>query len=168
VIENHITLRQELQFGIMQRFYFDTSVFGGAFDKEFDEATLQLFERVKLGEVICVFSDLTETELLDAPENVKEYFTSLPKENTERVLVTDEILTLATKYVAENVVGKTSFDDCIHIATATIYKADILISWNFKHIVNVYRIRGYNSINIRSNYQPLEIRSPKEILEYED
>jgi predicted nucleic acid-binding protein len=48
----------------MQRFYFDTSVFGGAFDKEFDEATLQLFERVKLGQVICVFSDLTETELM--------------------------------------------------------------------------------------------------------
>ena len=45
----------------MQRFYFDTSVFGGAFDKEFDETTLQLFERVKLGQVICVFSDLTET-----------------------------------------------------------------------------------------------------------
>ena len=52
----------------MQRFYFDTSVFGGAFDKEFDEVTLQLFERVKLGQVICVFSDLTETELLNAPE----------------------------------------------------------------------------------------------------
>lgn len=52
--------------------------------------------------------------------------------------------------------------------TPTIYKTDILVSWNFKHIVNVYRIRGYNSINIRSNYQSLEIRSPKEILEYED
>lgn len=152
----------------MQRFYFDTSVFGGAFDKEFEEATLQLFERVKLGKVICMFSDLTETELLNAPEFVKEHFKNLPKDYTERVLVTDEILTLATKYAAENVVGKTSFDDCVHIATATIYKADILVSWNFKHIVNVYRIRGYNSINIRSNYQSLEIRSPKEILEYED
>ena len=152
----------------MQRFYFDTSVFGGAFDEEFDESTLQLFERVKLGKVICVFSDLTETELLNAPEIVKEHFKNLPKENCERVIVTDEILTLATKYVAENVVGKTSFDDCLHIATATIYKADILVSWNFKYIVNVYRIRGYNSINIRSNYQSLEIRSPKEILEYED
>jgi hypothetical protein len=64
--------------------------------------------------------------------------------------------------------GQTSFDDCIHIATATFYKADILVSWNFKHIVNVYRIRGYNSTNIRSNYPSLEIRSPKEILEYED
>ena len=149
----------------MQRFYFDTSVFGGAFDKEFDEVTLQLFERVKLGQVICVFSDLTETELLNAPENVKEHFKNLPKQNIERVIVTDEILTLASKYVAEKVVGKTSFDDCVHIAIATIYKADILVSWNFKHIVNVYRIRGYNSVNIRSNYLSLEIRSPKEILE---
>ena len=152
----------------MQRFYFDTSVFGGVFDKEFDEATLQLFERVKVGEVVCVFSDLTETELLNAPENVKEHFKNLPKQHIERVLVTDEILMLASKYVAEKVVGQTSFDDCVHIATATIYKADILVSWNFKHIVNVYRIRGFNSINIRSNYQSLEIRSPKEILEYED
>ena len=152
----------------MQRFYFDTSVFGGAFDKEFDEVTLQLFDRVKLGQVICVFSDLTETELFNAPENVKEYFKSLPKENIERVVVTDEILILASKYVSQKVVGQTSFDDCVHIATATIYKADILVSWNFKHIVNVYRIRGYNSINIRSNYQSLEIRSPKEITQYED
>jgi predicted nucleic acid-binding protein len=152
----------------MQRFYFDTSVFGGAFDKEFEEATLQLFERVKLGKVICMFSDLTETELLSAPENVKKYFKNLPKKYIEKVIVTDEILILASKYVAEHVVGKTSLDDCIHIATATIYKADILVSWNFKHIVNVYRIRGYNSINIRSNYHSLEIRSPQEILEYED
>lgn len=106
--------------------------------------------------------------MLNAPENVKDHFKSLAKKNIERVIVTDEILTLASKYVEEKVVGQTSFNDCIHIATATIYKADILISWNFKHIVNVYRIRGYNSINIRSNYQSLEIRSPKEILEYED
>jgi hypothetical protein len=125
------------------------------------KSTLQLFERVKLGNVICVFSDLAETELLIAPNNVREYFMNLPKQHIERVIVTDEILTPASKYVAEKVVGQTSFDDCVHIATATIYKTDILVSWNFKHIVNVYRIRGYNSINIRSNYQPLEIRSPK-------
>ena len=152
----------------MQRFYFDTSVFGGAFDREFAEVTLQLFERVKLGQVICVFSDLTETELFKAPENVKAHFKSLRKENIERVIVTDDILALASKYVTEKVVGQTSFDDCVHIATATIYKADILVSWNFKHIVNVYRIRGFNSINISSNYQVLEIRSPQEILEYEE
>lgn len=92
----------------------------------------------------------------------------MPKEYLERVMVSDEILRLASEYISENVVGKTSFDDCIHIATATINKVDILVSWNFKHIVNVYRIRGYNSINMRLNYTTLEIRSPKEILEYED
>ena len=47
-----------------QRFYFDTSVFGGVYDIEFDEASSQLFEKVKLGQVICVYSDLTEGELL--------------------------------------------------------------------------------------------------------
>ena len=151
-----------------QRFYFDTSVFGGVFDKEFEEETLQLFERVRLGKVICLYSDLTETELLKAPENVISFFNSLPKAQTERLTVNAEIINLATKYIEEKVVGKTSFDDCLHIATATIIKADILVSWNFKHIVNVYRIRGYNSINLRMNYTSLEIRSPKEILEYEN
>ena len=151
-----------------QRFYFDTSIFGGIYDIEFEEETLQLFERVKLGKVICLYSDLTETELLKAPENVKTFFTNLPKEQTERLIINTEIIELASKYTEENVVGKTSFDDCLHIATATINKADILVSWNFKHIVNVYRIRGYNSINLRMNYTSLEIRSPKEILEYEN
>ena len=151
-----------------QRFYFDTSVFGGVFDKEFEEETLQLFERVKLGKIISLFSDLTESELLKAPEKIKTYFKNLPVENTEKVFVNPEIIELATKYVEEKVVGPTSFDDCLHIATATLNKADILVSWNFKHIVNVYRIWGYNSINLRMNYLPLEIRSPKEILEYED
>ena len=75
----------------------------------------------------------------------------------ERVEVDNDILTLATKYIEEKVVGQTSFDDCIHIATATIRKADILTSWNFKHIVNIYRIRGYNSINLRMNNPSLEI-----------
>ena len=127
-----------------------------------------MFERVKLGKIVCVYSDLTETELIKAPENVKKYFNELPKENIERVIVNGEIIELATKYLEEKVVGKTSFDDCLHIATATLNKVDMLVSWNFKHIVNIYRIRGYNSINIKMNYSSLEIRSPKEILEYED
>jgi hypothetical protein len=58
--------------------------------------------------------------------------------------------------------------DCRHIATATINKVDFLVSWNFKHIVNVFRIRGYNSINLRCGYSLLDIRSPKEIVNNED
>ncbi len=151
-----------------QRFYFDTSVFGGVFDKEFSKETLLLFERVNNYEIICLYSDLTEAELVNSPTKVKTYFNQISDNCTEKIVVNDEILLLASKYVEEKVVAKTSFDDCVHIASATIFKADILVSWNFKHIVNVYRIRGYNSVNLKMNYSQLEIRSPKEIIKYEN
>ncbi len=151
-----------------QRFYFDTSVFGGLFDIEFEEETTLLFEKVTLGQIKCVYSNLTESELTNAPERVRNFFENIKDEFKEKVFVSPEGLKLAQIYVDERVVGETSLDDCIHIATATLNKVDMLVSWNFKHIVNVYRIRGYNSINLRMNYLSLEIRSPKEILEYED
>lgn len=151
-----------------QRFYFDTSVFGGVYDIEFDEPTIQLFEKVKLGEIICIYSDLTIGELDNAPLRVRDFFATLPTEQLEFVRMTDESLLLARQYITDKVIGETSFDDCVHIALATIHKADILVSWNFRHIVNVYRIRGYNSVNLRKGYSTLEIRSPKDIINYED
>lgn len=54
---------------------------------------------------------------------------------------------LADKYISEKVVGLTSLEDCRHIALATINRVDVLASWNFKHIVNLERIKGYNSVN---------------------
>jgi hypothetical protein len=66
------------------------------------------------------------------------------------------------------VVGLTSYADCLHIALATINRADFLVSWNFKHIVNVKRIRGYNAINIKKGYKQLEIRSHREFEKYEN
>jgi hypothetical protein len=66
------------------------------------------------------------------------------------------------------VVGKTSRTDCFHIAMATINAVDILVSWNFKHIVNVKRIRGYNAVNLKLGYKVIDIRSPKEIIYNED
>ena len=151
-----------------QRFYFDTSVFGGLFDIEFEEETTLLFEKVKLGQIKCIYSNLTESELTNAPEQVRSFFEDLKDEFKEKVLVTPESLKLAQIYVDEKVVGETSLDDCIHIATATLNKVDMLVSWNFKHIVNVYRIRGYNSINLRLGHGTLEIHSPKEIVNNEN
>jgi predicted nucleic acid-binding protein len=151
-----------------QRYYFDTSVFGGVFDPEFEEETLQLFEKVKLGEIICVYSDLTERELSNAPQRVQDYFNQLDRKYMERIEVSEEGFTLGRTYVDEKVVGPTSFDDCVHITTATLGKVDILVSWNFKHIVNIFRIRGYNSVNLRLGHRTLEIRSPKNIVGYEN
>lgn len=87
---------------------------------------------------------------------------------TEFLDTTEEAVELAMAYIEEKVVGQTSFADCLHIALATINRADYLISWNFKHIVNVQRIRGYNSINIRRGYKELEIRSPRDFVVYDN
>jgi predicted nucleic acid-binding protein len=150
------------------RLYFDTSVFGGVYDNEFMKETTQLFKMVEQGEIICVYSDLTVTELENAPEMVKDYFQKVLHNNAEKIEITAHCKNLAAMYVTEKVVGLTSLDDCLHIAAATIDKVDILVSWNFKHIVNVFRIRGYNAINIREGYSQLDIRSPKEIISYEN
>jgi PIN domain len=149
------------------RLYIDTSVFGGVFDKEFLNETRLLFEMVKNGEITCVYSDLCELELENAPLKVKEHFLNIEKSTTEFVEITEEINQLAEQYVAEKVVGETSIDDCRHIACATINKVDFLVSWNFKHIVNVFRIRGYNSVNLKNGHIQLDIRSPKEIIKNE-
>lgn len=93
---------------------------------------------------------------------------NLPSKNIEFLEINPETIGLADKYIEENVVGKTSREDCIHIALATIFRADVLISWNFKHIVNLRRIQGYNSVNLRYGYPTIEIRSPKEMIDYED
>ena len=105
---------------------------------------------VKTGEITCVFSDLTEFELENAPEKVKEHFLDLPNEHIELIEITEEMDELAKNYINEKVVGETSIDDCRHIACATIKKVDYLVSWNFKHIVNVFRMRGYNAVNIKN------------------
>ena len=87
-------------------------------------------------------------------------------EYTEFLREDEDALELAAAYISENVVGQTSFADCLHIALATINKADLLVSWNFKHIVNIERIRGYNSVNIKNGYKQLEIRSPRDLMNY--
>ena len=151
-----------------QRIYIDTSVFGGYFDKEFSKHTIPLFNRHINNEFTLLFSSVTEDELENAPERVKDLVRSLKTEYTEFLDTTDEAIDLATEYITEKVVGQTSYADCLHIALATINRADFLVSWNFKHIVNVERIRGYNSINIKNGYKQLEIRSPREFERYED
>lgn len=144
-----------------QRIYIDTSVVGGFFDEEFKEATTKLFERLENNEIIFVVSDLLDIELLRAPQQVRELLASYSSDNFERIELTKEADLLAETYIKEGVVGKTSLEDCRHIALATINKVDVLARWNFKHIVNLERIKGYNSVNLRSGYSMVEIRSPK-------
>ncbi len=65
------------------RLYFDTSVFGGVYDDEFNEITILLFDKVKSGDIICVYSDLSLAELNNAPQKIKDFFQTLPTQNME-------------------------------------------------------------------------------------
>ena len=151
-----------------QRIYIDTSVFGGYYDEEFEEFTKPLFDKIINRDYILLYSTVTQDELENAPIAVKELVNHLKAEFTQFIETTDEAVDLAMQYIAENVVGQTSYADCLHIALATINRADFLVSWNFKHIVNIKRIMGYNSVNIRNGYKQLEIRSPRDLMTYED
>ena len=148
--------------------YLDTSIFGGLFDEEFKEYTEPLFERIKNLEFEIIHSNVTEQELENAPEKIKATTKLLPNLSTEYVKSDIETVKLAKKYIEEGVVGATSYADCLHIALATKHNANILLSWNFKHIVNVVRIVGYNSVNMSEGYKPIDIRSPRELMNYEN
>ncbi len=150
-----------------QRIYIDTSVIGGCQDEEFSKWSIQLFEDFREGLRTAVVSDLTRRELERAPESVKKTLLSLPDSNLENVFLTEEAETLAQKYIDDEVVSVRHIADAQHIAIASLERVDILVSWNFRQIVNLDRIHAFNSVNLKSGYPVLEIRSPREVI-YEE
>jgi len=152
---------------VIARVYIDTSIVGGFFDDEFSADTQAIFKRLENKEIKFIISSVLQQELQKAPENVKQLLKKYEESCFEYIELTEDAIELADKYIEENVVGKTSADDCRHIALATIYKADALVSWNFKHIVNLERIKGYNGVNLKNGYSIVEIRSPKELIKHD-
>ncbi len=150
------------------RVYIDTSVVGGYFDEEFEVSTKLFFDRIFKKEFEVYFSEISETEISLAPDFVKELKYKIPKDCYRYLELDDEAKELANTYIQEKVLGKSSLDDAYHIAIATINRLDVLISWNFKHIVNFDKIKQFNSINLKLGYPLIDIRSPKEFINYEN
>lgn len=146
------------------RVYIDTSVIGGCFDDEFGKYSNLLLNDFIIGKKIAVVSNLTLKELKQAPKKVRKKFDEIPKEHIEFVGLTEEAEELAQKYIGNKVISLNHLLDAEHIAIATVEKTDIVVSWNFKHIVNVHKIRGFNSVNLKEGYQLIEIRTPMEVI----
>ena len=147
-----------------QRVYIDTSVIGGCFDHGFREASIALIESALRGEVILVMSDLLALELQNAPPIVRDLYESLPKDLLELVVAGPEEDALHMAYLSAGVVGPANEDDAMHVAIATVGNCDIIVSWNFRHIVHYDKIRGYNAVNIREGYRAISIHSPSEVV----
>jgi predicted nucleic acid-binding protein len=150
------------------RIYVDTSVIGGCLDPEFDEASRRLFQRFVRGEYILVLSSVAAGELDDAPDEVRMVADEVPEHYVERVQLGPEAEHLANLYLGAGVIPRRMTADAQHIAIATLAEVDVLVSWNFKHIVNLSRIKGYNAVNLGMGFRPLEIRTPREVLDGED
>ena len=145
--------------------YLENSVIGGYFGEEFKDHTCKLFKKFNDGIYKPIISSHVIAELENgAPEHVKENLKTI---NYEEYIVNDEMLKLAKKYMEQKIVTENYYSDALHIAVATVIGVDVLVSWNFKHIVNLDRIKLFNSVNLREGYNILEIRSPREVIDNE-
>jgi predicted nucleic acid-binding protein len=147
------------------RIYIENSVIGGYFDEEFKDQTQKLFDAFRNGIYRAVISSHTIWELNNgAPDHVKENLKTIELEEHD---ITEEMLELTEKYMDEKVVSENYRSDALHIAVATVLGVDVLVSWNFKHIVNLDKIKLFNSVNMREGYNILEIRTPQEVIRNE-
>ena len=144
--------------------YIDASVIGGCEDAEFAQATLALWQLFIKGDYIQVLSEHTLRELQGAPADVRDRILEIPGGHQLVLADTPEADALAEAYLAHGIIGPGSRSDALHVALATIGRVDVLVSWNFKHIVNLGRIRLFNAVNLEEGYGLIEIRTPKEVL----
>ncbi len=145
------------------RVYTDTSVMGGCEDDEFREPSRRLLEAFVGGDLTLVLSELTLRELDAAPEKVRIVLGRVPQANIEPLSLSSEAEELAGAYIEDGAIGARMRADALHIALATVARVDVLVSWNFKHIVNLKRIHAYNSVNLKKGYPLLEIPTPREV-----
>ena len=146
----------------------DTSVIGGYLDAEFRDTTISMLDRIRKGEFRVVISNITKLELKGAPAGVHDFIAEIPDSYVEYVELTGEAGELAGEYISGGVLEKSKIVDAQHVSIATVHQVDIVVSWNFKHMVNINRIRGFNAVNLKMGYPVIDIRSPREVLSNEE
>jgi len=149
------------------RVYADTSVYGGVFDEEFTGPSRAFFEQVQTGRYLVVTCPLLEDELEDAPSQVRRWYQQFAA-GSERVEVSEQAVLLQQAYLGAGIVMRKSEADALHVAVATVSNCRLIVSWNFKHIVNFQKIPLDNGVNLSLGFAPIAIHSPQEVIEYED
>ncbi|HOE09861.1 MAG TPA: type II toxin-antitoxin system VapC family toxin [bacterium] len=145
------------------RVYADTLVYGGVFDEEFRDTSRLFFDQVRAGIFQLVTSDLVYDELRDAPEEVRNLFSEM-QDISENAEISQEVVLLQEEYLKAGIVGPQWETDALHVALATISQCQVLVSWNFKHLVNYQKITLYNAINAMNHYGNLAIYTPQEVV----
>lgn len=149
------------------RVYADTSVFGGVFDEQFEEASQSFFQQVGAGRFQLITSPLVQAEIELAPDRVRQFFDEM-LEITEIVDISEEALQLRQAFLDAGIVTPKSAADALHVALATVAACAFIVSWNFKHIVHFQKIPLYRAVNIIKGYAEINIYSPYEVISDEE
>lgn len=145
------------------RIYSDTTVFGGIVDSEFVEASSLFFQRIQEGRFTLVLSGLIQQEIARGPQIVQNLLDSCLR-TAEIVDITIEALELQRAYIDAGYVRAKSHNDALHVALATVNRCSIIVSWNFRDIVNYRKIPLYNAINAINGFGNIAIYSPLEVI----
>ncbi len=148
--------------------YIDTSVFGGYFDPEFERWSKGLFLDFDKGFYQPVISELVETEISRAPEEVQDFLLNFLIKHPEIIKPNQEIYDLLRGYRNKKILTPKYENDLLHIAFATYANVDVLVSWNFRHIVRFDKIQMFNSVSLEMGYKPIQIYSPREVTKSEE
>jgi predicted nucleic acid-binding protein len=144
--------------------YLDNSVLGGYFDTEFEAATRKLWILAESGQYRFVASVVTQQEAVLAPPSVVELFARTFPTDSVLLQFTPRAGELADAYLAAGVVSTKYADDARHVATATTHGIAVIVSWNFRHLVNYQREAGFNRVNLQYGYPTVRIISPQELV----
>ena len=131
------------------------------------EDSVKIFEAAVEGKIVIVLGELVGLELKNAPPNVRSLTDKVPSENIVEVEFNKEARELQNAYIEAGILTPNSATDAGHVATATVHRVDAIVSWNFKHIVQLEKMKLYNQVNLKNGYGFLEIVSPKEVLDNE-
>ena len=152
--------------------YLDTSVISYLSQEDAPERmkdTLELWKDFVNGKYDVYLSQVTLDEIEKCSESKRnKLYDYLSDIEYTKLEINAEIVELAQKIIDMGILRPKSFDDCQHIAAAVVNACDCIISWNFKHIVNVKTIRGIKAITTYEGYKDLMIYPPSALLEEED
>lgn len=154
------------------KIYLDTSVISHLKQDDVPEKmqdTLTLWSKIKAGEYEVFISDVTLDEIDQCYEPKRTLMLEYLDSIEYTVLnVNEEIYDIAYKFIENNVLTTKSFDDCRHISCALVNECDVIVSWNFKHIVNHRTIKGVKLISAITGYNEVSIYSPTILIEGEE
>ena len=110
-----------------------------------------------------VIPEVTLEELKGAPQAVHDVLGTVGTEEIEIMAMTEEIEEVAGRYIERGAIGEALRADAQYVAASTFGGVDVLASWNFRHLVNLSRIRQYTEVNRQMGYPGVDIRSPMEL-----